>query len=306
MHSASPDFEIRPIRPHELEAARQLLLDAGWDRQVATPQEFAQLVAQSSLALAAVRDGLVLGFLRALTDGLTNGYVSMLVVHPQHQRRGIGRALMAAALGTEARMTWVLRAGGRGEASSFYEKLGFSRSTVAMERPARPGPGLPSKLSLLRCPPANDRVSRTETAARAESSAGASTRNTQETGMFTRDTCCTLVPYFEVQDGQLAAFKALGPQFVAKTRTESGCLHYAFSFNGSTAHCREGYANAEALLAHLQNVGELLGQALKIAKIVKLEVHAPAAEIEKLRGPMAALNPQFFTLEEGIRRSNAA
>ena len=144
----------------------------------------------------------------------------------------------------------VLRAGGRSEASGFYEKLGFSRSTVAMERPARPGPGLPSKLSLLRCPPANDRVGRAETAARAESSAGASTRNTQETGMFTRDTCCTLVPYFEVQDGQLAAFKALGPQFVAKTRTESGCLHYAFSFNGSTAHCREGYANAEALLAH--------------------------------------------------------
>ncbi len=124
--------------------------------------------------------------------------------------------------------------------------------------------------------------------------------------MFTRDTCCTLVPYFEVQDGQLAAFKALGPQFVAKTRTEGGCLHYAFSFSGNTAHCREGYDNAEALLAHLQNVGDLLGQALKIAKIVKLEVHAPATEVEKLRGPMAALNPQFFTLEEGIRRSNVA
>jgi len=124
--------------------------------------------------------------------------------------------------------------------------------------------------------------------------------------MFTRDTCCTLVPYFEVQDGQLAAFKALGPQFVAKTRTETGCLHYAFSFNGSTAHCREGYVSADAVLAHLQNVGDLLGQALKIAKIVKLEVHAPAAEVEKLRGPMAALNPQFFVLEEGIRRSNVA
>jgi len=124
--------------------------------------------------------------------------------------------------------------------------------------------------------------------------------------MFTRDTCCTLVPYFEVQDGQLGAFKALGPQFVAKTRTESGCLHYAFSFSGNTAHCREGYVNADALLAHLQNVGDLLGQALKIAKIVKLEVHAPAAEVEKLRGPMAALNPQFFILEEGIRRSNVA
>lgn len=124
--------------------------------------------------------------------------------------------------------------------------------------------------------------------------------------MFKTDTCCTLVPYFEVQEGQLAAFKALGPKFVEKTRTESGCVHYAFSFSGHNAHCREGYVNAEAVLAHLQNVGELLGEALKIAKIVRLEVHAPAAEIDKLRAPMAALNPQFFALEPGIRRASEA
>jgi hypothetical protein len=122
--------------------------------------------------------------------------------------------------------------------------------------------------------------------------------------MFKPDTCCTLVPYFEVPEGQLAAFKALGPKFVAKTRSEPGCMHYAFSYSGTTAHCREGYDDADAVLAHLQNVGELLGEALKIAKIVRLEVHAPAAQIEKLRGPMASLKPQFFALEEGIRRSS--
>ena len=124
--------------------------------------------------------------------------------------------------------------------------------------------------------------------------------------MFKLDTCCTLGPYFEVQDGQLDAFKALGPQFVAKTRTEAGCVHYAFSFSGNIAHCREGYVNADAVLAHLQNVGDLLAEALKIAKIIRLEVHAPAEEIEKLRAPMASLNPQFFALGEGIRRSSEA
>lgn len=124
--------------------------------------------------------------------------------------------------------------------------------------------------------------------------------------MFTLDTCCTLVPYFEVQADQLAAFKALGPKFIAKTRTEPGCRHYTFSFSGNIAHCREGYDNAEAILAHLQNVGELLGEALKIAKIVRLEVHAPASEIEKLRTPLAGLNPQYFTLEEGLRRTSEA
>ena len=121
--------------------------------------------------------------------------------------------------------------------------------------------------------------------------------------MFKTDTCCTLVPYFEIQDGQLAAFKALGPQFVARTRTEPGCVHYAFSFNGDVAHCREGYDDASAVLAHLDNVGALLQETLKIAQLTQLEVHGPAGELDKLRGPMAALNPKWFTLDEGgIRR----
>ena len=122
----------------------------------------------------------------------------------------------------------------------------------------------------------------------------------------TVDTCCTLAPYFEVQDGQLDAFKALALKLVAKTRTEPGCMHYAFSFCGNLAHCREGYVDAAALLAHRENVAELLGQALKIARIVRFEVHAPEAEIDKLRGPMASRNTEFFVLEEGIRRSNEA
>lgn len=124
--------------------------------------------------------------------------------------------------------------------------------------------------------------------------------------MFTLDTCCTLVPYFEIQDGQLDAFKALAQKLVAKTRSEPGCMHYAFSFSGNLAHCREGYVDAAALLAHRENVAELIGQALKIAKIVRLEVYAPEAEINKLRRPMAAGNPQFFVLEEGFRRSSEA
>lgn len=124
--------------------------------------------------------------------------------------------------------------------------------------------------------------------------------------MFTRDTCCTLVPYFEIQEGQIDAFKALAQKLLAKTSAEEGCMHYAFSFSGNLAHCREGYVDAAALLAHGKNVGELIGQALKISKMIRFEVHAPAGEIEKLRGPMAARNVQFFVLEEGIRRSSEA
>lgn len=118
----------------------------------------------------------------------------------------------------------------------------------------------------------------------------------------TTDTLCTLVPYFRIQDDHVDEFRALVPQFIAKAATEPGCLHYAFSFDGVHAHCREGYADGAAILAHLENVNELLQRALTLSELARLEVHAPADQVELLREPMAGLNPQFFTLVDGFRR----
>ena len=120
--------------------------------------------------------------------------------------------------------------------------------------------------------------------------------------MATDDTCCTIVPYFKVSAENLSAFKALCERFVAQTIQETGCLYYGFSFGGEAAFCREGYVNAEALLTHIENVGPLLKEAAEISEITRLEVHGPEAELVRLREPMAALKPQFFTLEYGFRR----
>ncbi|MEE9319005.1 MAG: hypothetical protein V3U76_01030 [Granulosicoccus sp.] len=120
--------------------------------------------------------------------------------------------------------------------------------------------------------------------------------------MALEDTVCTLVPYFTVQDGKLDEFKALGEQMVERTRSEKDVVFYGFSFSGQLAHCREGYASADAILAHLENVDSLLKQALAIASLDKLEVHAPAAEVSKLQEPLKGLNPVFYTMENGFRR----
>jgi hypothetical protein len=120
--------------------------------------------------------------------------------------------------------------------------------------------------------------------------------------MPTQDKCCTIVPYFHVPADKQEAFRVLCEQFVAKASEETKCLYYGFSFHGETAHCREGYADAEGALAHLENVRELLDQALKITALTRLEVHGPEEELAKLRGPLAKLSPQFYTLEYGFRR----
>ena len=77
---------------------------------------------------------------------------------------------------------------------------------------------------------------------------------------------------------------------------------YGFSFNGDQVHCREGYEGAEGLLAHLVNIGSLLQEALKIAEVVRLEVHGREEELAKLREPLSDFRPTYFTLEYGIRR----
>ena len=120
--------------------------------------------------------------------------------------------------------------------------------------------------------------------------------------MATTDTCCTIVPYFKIHNGKREAFIALCQQFVEKTRQEPNCLYYGFSFDGDFVHCREGYKDADAALAHLENVGTLITELLKVADMTRIEVHGPGKELEKLRKPMADLNPQFFTLEYGFRK----
>ena len=119
--------------------------------------------------------------------------------------------------------------------------------------------------------------------------------------MSQKDCCCSLAPYFKVHRGKLTAFKKGCKAFIEKTRKEPGCMYYGFSFDGDVAHCREGYTDADALLAHLENVDALLQKALKIADLVRLEVHAPKSEMGQLKKAMAGMKPQFFTLDGGFR-----
>src|ERR1700730_4332761 len=116
----------------------------------------------------------------------------------------------------------------------------------------------------------------------------------------------SLHPYFKVHSGKLDAVKAGFPRFVEKTAAEKKNLFYGFTVNGDEIFCREGYTDAEGVLAHLDNVGALLAELLIMVDLTRFEVHGPAAELEKLKAPLAHLNPAWFAIRARDRGQRTA
>ncbi|MEZ5302849.1 MAG: hypothetical protein R3F11_19755 [Verrucomicrobiales bacterium] len=112
----------------------------------------------------------------------------------------------------------------------------------------------------------------------------------------------SLHPYFKAHEGKLDAFRALLPQFIERTATEETCLFYDFSICGDEIYCREAYIGGEGVQAHLSNVGDLIQQALQISDLVRLEVHGPAGELEKLKPDLDPLGARWFVFAGGLDR----
>lgn len=109
-------------------------------------------------------------------------------------------------------------------------------------------------------------------------------------------------PYFKIHPGKMEAAKALLTRFVETTASEPGCVYYEFTVNGDVVFCREAYRGAEGTLAHLANVDALLKEMLAMSDLARLEIHGPAEEIEKLKEPLAAFNPEWFIYAAGVER----
>ena len=130
-------IHYRPITPADHAAVRQLLSEQGWGRRVRDEQRFAKMMARADRTVAAFDGDQVVGFVRALCDSVSNGYISMLVVAPHYRRQGLGRELVRRLMAEDedGAVTWVLRAGR--DSRGFWEKLGFTKSEIAMEKTRR-------------------------------------------------------------------------------------------------------------------------------------------------------------------------
>jgi N-acetylglutamate synthase-like GNAT family acetyltransferase len=126
--------EYRPITPDDCQAVRQLLSESGWEQRVQDPVRFRTMVERADRTVVVIEDSRVIGFARALCDGVSNGYISTVVVAPDKRGQGIGTEMVKRLMAVEegGNVTWVLRAGRN--SSGFWKSLGFTESRIAMER----------------------------------------------------------------------------------------------------------------------------------------------------------------------------
>jgi ribosomal protein S18 acetylase RimI-like enzyme len=127
----------RPIQISDYAAVQTFLADNGWAARVSNPERFRAMIEGADRTVVALDGGRVVGFARALCDGVSNGYISMVAVAEEHRRQGIGRRLVEHLMQGDSSedITWVLRAGH--DSRGFWERMGFAASDVAMERVRR-------------------------------------------------------------------------------------------------------------------------------------------------------------------------
>jgi len=123
------------------------------------------------------------------------------------------------------------------------------------------------------------------------------------------DGTVTLAPYFKLKNPE--KFKALWKADYEKFGHKEDCVHYAFTFtDDGRAHCREAYKNGEGVLQHITDVGGVFHDKdpetgcihPENADLEKLEVHGPAAELEKIKNSEFKDLPfQYFVTEWGFR-----
>ncbi|MDD6316377.1 MAG: GNAT family N-acetyltransferase, partial [Clostridia bacterium] len=99
---------------------------AGWTAYTDHPEVLRQGFENSLLTLAAYKDDQLLGIIRTVGDGHTIVFVQDILVYPEHQRKGIGTALLQAILDRYHHVRQIELATDNTEKTiAFYKSMGF-------------------------------------------------------------------------------------------------------------------------------------------------------------------------------------
>lgn len=110
----------------EREETLRLYESVGWTAYTAEPEKLQRAFENSLLVLGAFDGEKLLGIIRAVGDGVSIVFVQDVLVFPEYQRNGVGRALMNALLEKYSGVRQIeLATDNVPETVGFYKALGF-------------------------------------------------------------------------------------------------------------------------------------------------------------------------------------
>ena len=119
-------MEIREYRTYNEAEVLRLYASVGWTAYTDHPETLRKGFENSLLKLAAYEGAQLLGIIRAVGDGHTIVFVQDILVAPEHQRKGIGTALLQAVLDRYSHVRQIELATDNTEKTiAFYRSLGF-------------------------------------------------------------------------------------------------------------------------------------------------------------------------------------
>jgi quinol monooxygenase YgiN len=102
-----------------------------------------------------------------------------------------------------------------------------------------------------------------------------------------------------IDSSNLSEFKRLAGEAVEITKGEAEVIQYDWFFSDDETTCvvRETYADSDAVLAHLGQVGDLLGKIIEVGG--GLEVDVFGSPSDELIAATAAMQPRVYAYFQG-------
>lgn len=119
-------MEIREYIGYNEPQILELYSSVGWTAYTDHPETLKRGLAKSLLTLAAYEGDNLLGLIRTVGDGETVIFIQDLLVYPEHQRRGVGTALVKAVLNRFSHVRQIeLATDDTEKTKAFYRSCGF-------------------------------------------------------------------------------------------------------------------------------------------------------------------------------------
>ena len=104
----------------------------GWTKRP-TQEIFEKILKNSSVVVTAVESGKIIGFATALTDHALAAYIPLVEVLPEHQGKGIGKAMIERIMERLGNI-YMIDTVCDDNLVGFYEKFGMNRGIAMMKR----------------------------------------------------------------------------------------------------------------------------------------------------------------------------